>query len=88
MHRLHLACAVLCLAMSVAWADNLVVNGDFEQPLEAGWTPHSVGLCTIERATGLDPDTDYEARVALSAGGYGRLAAEGWVGTRRLTWVR
>ncbi len=65
--------ALLPLIAPAVPASNLVVNGDFESPLEPAWTATCSGNCTIERATGLDPDPDYEARAALDGAGYARL---------------
>ncbi len=61
-------------ALPIASADNLVVNGDFEQPLGAPWVLYSGGVSTIERLTDLDPDPDYEVHVDLPGAGAGRLA--------------
>jgi hypothetical protein len=65
--------ALLILIPLMARADNLVVNADFELPLEPAWTSTSSGECTIERDTSLDPDPDYEAHIVLSGLGHGRL---------------
>lgn len=58
---------LLCLAItSIAIAGRLVVNGDFEQPLNVGWSS-AIGLQntsdTIDRQTYFDADPDYEVRV-------------------------
>ncbi len=52
---------------------NLLENGDFEQPLSVGWTQTQggVGTHTIDRGTGHQPDPDYEAYVKQYDG-------EGW----------
>lgn len=38
----HLLCAALLIS-STALAGNLLVNGDFSQPLDSGWTVYSTG---------------------------------------------
>lgn len=43
-----------------AGAQNLVINGDFEQSISTGWTQSSSGSVTIDRSTSYDADGDYE----------------------------
>lgn len=72
--RLLLAVGLLpAFAASTAQAENLIVNGDFEQPLLPPWSLFTGGVCTIERLTDLDPDPDYEVHVDLAGGGAGQL---------------
>ena len=54
---------------------NLLNNGDFEQALTTGWQQASYGsYVVIDRATGYDPDPDYEARCEKGDGtGYATL---------------
>jgi hypothetical protein len=48
----------------MAFGDNMVVNGDFEQVLSNGWTEESFGSdWNIDRDTDYDADADYEACV-------------------------
>ncbi|MFO7675742.1 MAG: hypothetical protein R6X12_05465 [bacterium] len=51
------------LALSVGLAQELLVNGDFEQPLATGWTHTDSGYGThqSDRAIDYHPDPDYEA---------------------------
>jgi hypothetical protein len=54
----------------------LLVNGDFEQPLENGWIVDTgeYGYKTISRDVGYQPDPDYEALDSIYAGnGYSKL---------------
>jgi len=55
---------VLLLA-AVAFGQELLVNGDFEQDLSVGWTRIDSGTVTHEanRDVGYEPDPDYEAYV-------------------------
>lgn len=60
-------------------AQELLVNGDFEQPLETGWvqTMGGSGTHTINRDTGYDPDPDYEAYCyQYDNPGYARLSQQ------------
>jgi hypothetical protein len=71
--RLLLIPAVLSLAAG----QNLLVNGDFEQPLTTGWalTTGGSGYGATDRQTDYHPDPDYEARDSLYSGpGCRRLA--------------
>jgi len=54
---------LLGLAVSFAVGQELLENGDFEQDLSIGWTftDSGAGTHTYDRATGYDPDPDYEA---------------------------
>jgi hypothetical protein len=57
-------------------AQELLVNGGFEQSLGTGWVTQQggVGTVTIDRSTAFNPDADYEARDSLFDGpGWGRL---------------
>lgn len=70
---------VLSLALVVLGlvsAQNLLVNGGFEQPLSVGWaqTVGGVGTQTVERGTGHHPDPDYEAYLyQFDGGGWTKL---------------
>jgi hypothetical protein len=66
---------VILVITGFIFADNLVVNGDFEQPLTTGWLQATSGSnTTINRATNYDPDPDYETYVYKGSGdGYARL---------------
>ncbi len=71
-------CLLLIWSSFVVSADalELVVNGGFEQPWGAGdWQPCQSGPASVlERATDLDPDPDFEARLSCGTGtGYTRL---------------
>lgn len=61
---------------SIAFAGNLLVNPDFELDLATGWIATTNGANdTINRATGYDPDPDYEAFIFKGYGsGYAKLA--------------
>jgi hypothetical protein len=58
-------CLVLLLPMLLAlgYGQELLVNGDFEQPITTGWvqTQGGVGTQTTDRSTDYQPDPDYEA---------------------------
>ncbi|MEO0183521.1 MAG: hypothetical protein ABIL40_08610, partial [candidate division WOR-3 bacterium] len=58
-----------------ALAQNLLVNGDFEQDISVGWTKDTSGYSIyIDRATDYEPDPDYELRVEKQTGsGYARV---------------
>ncbi len=57
-------------------AGNWVINGDFEEPLNTGWTSTQYGSSIyIDRATTYEIDPDYEVRVQKGAGtGFARLS--------------
>jgi hypothetical protein len=61
---------LMCLALTVGFAQELLVNGGFEQDLNVGWTQRSEGSGTpyFDRSTGYDPDPDYEAQAYLFDG--------------------
>lgn len=61
--------------ISLASAGNWLINGDFEQDLNIGWTTNQSGSnITINRATTYEPDADYEVLVQKGAGnGYARI---------------
>lgn len=61
---------ILPLVLGLAAAQNMVVNGDFEQDFSVGWTQNQVGAGThtFDRGTGYDPDPDYEAFVRQYSG--------------------
>lgn len=62
---------VLAVAIAPgAAADELLVNGDFEEELTVGWQQTLDGG-TITRATNFDPDDDYEVRVYKGTGSGG-----------------
>lgn len=65
----------LCCLILPAQALELVVNGDFEQPLTTGWQQETVGSAWyIDRGVNYDPDPDYEVFVRHSTGaGLARL---------------
>jgi hypothetical protein len=57
---------ILLLVFSIGIAGRLLTNGDFEQPLNVGWTSGIGTLTTsdtIDRAIDFHPDPDFEARV-------------------------
>ncbi len=66
----------LLLIASIVFAGRLVVNGDFEQPLNIGWSS-SIGLQntsdTIDRQIYFEPDIDYEVRVKKYDETYAKL---------------
>lgn len=53
----------VAVALSLSPAQNLLVNGDFEQALSVGWvkTGDGRGTHTCNRDTSYHPDPDYEA---------------------------
>lgn len=57
---------LLLLTISIGFSGRLLTNGDFEQPLNVGWSS-AFGLQntsdTIDRQTYFDFDPDYEVRV-------------------------
>lgn len=59
-----------------AGTTELLTNGDFETPLTDGWTTETSGYdVTFDRATGYEPDPDYEVKVAKGTGsGFARLS--------------
>jgi len=64
----------LLLLSSFLFAQELLTNGDFEQPLEVGWTVDtSGGYITINRDPNLQPDPDYEALVYKLYTGYASI---------------
>jgi hypothetical protein len=59
---------LLCLALPVQ-ALELVINGDFEQPLDVGWDQWSAGYgATFSRQVDCDDDMNYEARLRRGTG--------------------
>lgn len=62
--------------VGLIFADNLLINGDFELDLTTGWTKSSYGgNDTITRGTIYEPDPDYEAYVFKGYGsGYALLS--------------
>lgn len=55
--------------LGVASAGNWLMNGDFEEELTTGWTVTQSGSSIyVDRATGYEPDPDYEARVEKGSG--------------------
>jgi hypothetical protein len=59
---------VMLMLVSIVFADNLLVNGDFEQTLSVGWQQTTLGIpFIIDRATHYDGDPDYEALVLKSS---------------------
>ncbi len=69
------ALLLVTAALSAALAQNLLVNGDFEQPLDSGWTADTggPGYKTIARDAGYQPDPDYEVMDSLVYQGWSRL---------------
>ncbi len=62
------------LLFSSLLAQELVVNGDFEQPLSVGWLFDTTGgYITIDRYTYPHPDPDYEAYVYKLYTGYASI---------------
>lgn len=60
----HVLLCLAIVAITASFAQNLVVNGDFEQALTTGWTQYSANSSGgITRSTTYDPDPDYEAYV-------------------------
>lgn len=70
--------SAVCLALALAtpaYALDLLVNGDFELPLENGWTTTGGSTVTVTRGPLYDPDPDFEAQVAqVTSSGEGTLA--------------
>jgi hypothetical protein len=64
------ATVFLTLLLALAFSQNLLVNGDFEQDLSVGWTIDSsgYGLRSVDRLTDLQPDPDFEVRCSLYSG--------------------
>ena len=65
---------LLPLLLAFGFGQNLLTNGDFEQPLTTGWTTSSSGAVTIDRQTGLRPVPGYQARDSLYGYGAGKLS--------------
>ena len=64
------------MLVSMGAASNYIINGDFEQAVNIGWTQTTSGAgATVTRNTGYDPDPDYEVYLYKSSGytGYARL---------------
>ncbi|MBM3322804.1 hypothetical protein FJY69_04945 [candidate division WOR-3 bacterium] len=63
---------LLCVLIGFgpALAQNLLVNGDFEQDLSVGWTqnPVGAGTHTFDRGTSYHPDPDFEAYLQQYSG--------------------
>ncbi len=64
------------LMIGLVSAGNWLVNGDFEEALNTGWTSTQSGsYIYIDRAITYEPDPDYEVRVEKGTGnGYARLS--------------
>ncbi|MBM3315442.1 hypothetical protein FJY71_06345 [candidate division WOR-3 bacterium] len=64
-------CTLLLLMLGAAAAQNLIVNGDFEQALDVGWTqmPGGSGYHNYNRGTSYHPDPDNEVWVQQYDGG-------------------
>jgi hypothetical protein len=58
------------LLAAVAFGQELLTNGDFEQELSVGWVVDTggYGLWTFDRDTLYQPDPDFEARESLYSG--------------------
>ncbi|UCG93264.1 MAG: hypothetical protein JSV97_06090 [candidate division WOR-3 bacterium] len=66
----------LFLIIGISNAGVLLTNGDFEQELDIGWTQRIQGsnsYDTLNRATGYDPDPDYEVKVRKYDAAYMKL---------------
>jgi hypothetical protein len=61
---------LLPLLLGLGFGQNLLLNGDFEQPLSTGWTEthEGYGIITFDRQTYYDPDPDYEAMDSIYSG--------------------
>jgi len=69
------------LALPLAHADNLVTNGDFEQPFAPHWEQTNTATSfTIDRGPTYDPDPDYEAHILQNTG-------TGWVRLSQTVWI-
>lgn len=66
--------SISLLIITFGWS-NLMINGDFEQPLTMAWLMDSSGVnIIIDRATNYDPDGNYEAQSYKGVGsGYASL---------------
>jgi hypothetical protein len=65
------------MLLAFAFGQNFLTNGDFEQDLSVGWvqTQGGYSTVTVDRATGYQPDPDYEARDSICSGsGWSRLS--------------
>ena len=65
------------LALTLAFGQNLLTNGDFEQDLSVGWVQDTggYGYKTFGRDTVYQPDPDYEALDSIYSGnGIGKLS--------------
>ena len=61
-------CFLALLLCGPAYAGELVINGDIEQPLTEGWSQFIDGAGLISRATTYDEDPDYEVMVRKTTG--------------------
>jgi hypothetical protein len=64
-------CLLLVALAVVGFGQNLLVNGDFEQPRSIGWIRTAGGLGNtqiVSRDTGYQPDSDYEILVWQDGG--------------------
>jgi hypothetical protein len=71
------ALLLVTTVLGLAFGQNLLVNGDFEQELAVGWVQDTggYGYKTFGRDTGYQPDPDFEALDSLYSGsGYGKLS--------------
>ena len=76
MKRASYALFFVCLLVGTGTAD-LLPNGDFEQPLDVGWTDtavYTLGTYSIDRQDTLGQQTGYAARVYKYAPGYASLS--------------
>ena len=64
------ALLLVLLALGLAFGQNLLTNGDFEQDLSVGWVQdtNGYGYWTVARDTTYQPDPDYEAMDSLYSG--------------------
>jgi hypothetical protein len=59
---------IIILAVGICFANNYIVNGDFEQTQTVGWTQTTYGGASIYRSTSYDPDPDYEVYLYKASG--------------------
>lgn len=64
---------LVSLLLAVAFSQELLTNGNFEQDVSVGWTAETSGAVTINRDVGYQPDPDFEAMDSLYGFGWGRL---------------
>jgi len=69
---------LMTAVLALAAGQNLLVNGDFEQPITTGWTLTlgGAGYGATDRQTSYHPDPDYEAMDSLYTGAGCRKLAQ------------